>query len=80
MASSFLISDEFKQRYGENVTDTTYVNNLYLNVLGRLPDSGGLNYWLSNLRNGVETRYEVLLGFSESIENKALFSDMTGLY
>ena len=28
----------------------------------------------------AKTRYELLLGFSESVENKALFSEMTGLY
>ena len=78
VASSFLVSDEFKERYGANVSDTTYVNNLYQNVLGRLPDSSGLNYWLGQLNSGAETRYEVLLGFAESVENKALFTDMTG--
>ena len=78
VASSFLVSAEFKERYGENVSDTTYVNNLYQNVLGRLPDSSGLNYWLGQLNSGAETRYEVLLGFAESIENKALFTEMTG--
>ena len=79
VASSFLVSNEFKTLYGENVTDTTYVNNLYQNVLGRLPDSSGLNYWLGQLNSGAETRYEVLLGFSESTENKTLFTEMTGL-
>ena len=78
VASSFLVSDEFKQRYGANVSDTTYVNNLYQNVLGRLPDSSGLNYWLGQLNSGAETRYEVLLGFAESVENKAIFTEMTG--
>ena len=39
VASSFLVSDEFEERYGANVSDTTYVNNLYQNVLERLPDS-----------------------------------------
>jgi hypothetical protein len=78
VASSFLVSDEFKERYGANVSDTTYVNNLYQNVLGRLPDSSGLNYWLGQLNSGAETRYEVLLGFSESAENKVLFTEMTG--
>ena len=78
VASSFLVSAEFQQRYGANVSDTTYVNNLYQNVLGRLPDSSGLNYWLGQLNNGAETRYEVLLGFAESAENKNLFADMTG--
>ena len=79
VASSFLVSAEFKQRYGENISDTTYVNNLYKNVLDRLPDTSGLNYWLGQLSSGAETRYEVLLGFSESVENKTLFSEMTGL-
>ena len=78
VASSFLVSDEFKERYGANVSDTTYVNNLYQNVLGRLPDSSGLNYWLGQLNRGAETRYEVLLGFAESAENKALFTEITG--
>ena len=79
VASSFLVSEEFKERYGEDVSDPIYVNTLYKNVLGRAADSGGLNYWLGQLNTGVETRYEVLLGFSESAENKGLFSEMTGL-
>ena len=78
VASSFLISDEFKNLYGDNVSTSTYVNNLYKNVLGRDADASGLNYWTGQLNNGIETRYEVLLGFSESAENKNLFTDMTG--
>ena len=78
VASSFLVSDEFALRYGTDITDTTYVNTLYKNVLGRDADTSGLNYWLGQLNSGAETRYEVLLGFSESAENKALFTDMTG--
>ena len=80
VASSFLVSKEFKERYGENVTNESYVETLYINVLGRNYDQSGYNYWLGNLNNGIETRYELLLGFSESLENKALFSEMTGLY
>ena len=80
VASSFLASVEFKQRYGENVSNERYVNTLYKNVLGREADTSGLNYWLGNLNNGIETKYELLLGFSESLENQALFSEMTGLY
>ena len=78
VASSFLISAEFKERYGEDVSDSAYVNNLYQNVLGRNADTSGLNYWLGQLNSGAETRYEVLLGFAESAENKALFTEMTG--
>ena len=80
VASSFLASAEFKQRYGENVSNESYVETLYINVLGRDYDQAGYNYWLGNLNNGVETRYELLLGFSESAENKGIFSEMTGFY
>ena len=78
VAQSFLGSAEFTEKYGSNVSDETYVNNLYKNVLGRDADSAGLNYWVGNLSSGKETRYEALLGFAESAENKALFTDMTG--
>ena len=78
VAQSFLGSEEFIQRYGSNISNETYVNNLYKNVLGRDADTEGLNYWLGNLSNEIETRYEVLLGFAESAENKALFTEMTG--
>ncbi len=80
VASSFLASSEFKQRYGDNVSNESYVETLYVNVLGRDYDQAGYNYWLGNLNNGVETRYELLLGFSESVENKEIFSEMTGFY
>ena len=80
MASSFLASTEFQDRYGVNVSNASYVNTLYVNVLGRGYDQAGYDYWLGNLNNGVETRYELLLGFAESVENKGLFSEMTALY
>ena len=79
VASSFIGSAEFAKRYGSDVTDEQFVNTLYQNVLGRDADSGGLDYWLKALSSGAETRYEALLGFAESPENKALFTDMTGL-
>ena len=76
--SIFLVSDEFSERYGANVSNAKFVETLYVNVLGRDYDQEDYNYWLGNLNNGTETRYELLLGFAESAENKALFTDMTG--
>ena len=78
VAHSFLGSAEFTEKYGSNVSDETYVNNLYKNVLGRDAGTEGLNYWVGNLSSGLETRYEALLGFAESAENKTLFTEMTG--
>ena len=56
------------------------MNTLYKNVLVRDADTDELNYWVCNLNNGIETRYEVLLGFSESVANKGLFSEIIGIY
>ena len=78
IAQSFINSNEFSDRYGENITNEKYVETLYTNVLGRDYDQEGYNYWLGNLNNGTETRYELLLGFAESAENKTLFTEMTG--
>ena len=78
VAQSFLVSEEFSERYGDNVSNAKYVETLYVYVLGRNYDQDGYNYWLGNLNNGIETRYELLLGFAESDENKTLFTEMTG--
>ena len=79
VAKSFLGSAEFADRYGDNVSNAKYVETLYVNVLGRDYDQEGYNYWLGNLNSGLETRYELLLGFAENAENLALFTEMTGL-
>ena len=78
VAESFLLSEEFGERYGTNVSNAQYVETLYINILGREYDQEGYNYWLGNLNSGLETRYELLLGFAENAENLALFNDMTG--
>ncbi len=78
VASSFLVSNEFIATYGTQNTTEHYINNLYKNVLGRDADLSGLLYWTEQINSSAETRYEVLLGFSESAENKALFTEMTG--
>ena len=80
VAQSFINSNEFHMTYGFNVSNDKYVENLYTNILGRNYDQDGYNYWVGNLNAGTETRYELLLGFAESAENKELFSEMTGLY
>ena len=79
ISSNFIISNEFISKYGQNNTTSNFVDNLYLNILGRLPDESGKIYWVNQINSGKETRSLVLLGFSESIENKGIFTDLTGL-
>jgi len=77
-ALEFSKSQEFKNRYGSNVSDTQYINTLYNNVLGRTPDPGGLSHYQGLLASGKD-RGSLLLDFSESPENRVIFSQVTGL-
>ena len=59
----------------EKTFNESYVNTLYINVLGRDYDQTGYDYWLSNFNNGVETKYELLLGFSEYENGMTILND-----
>ncbi|TMD03004.1 MAG: DUF4214 domain-containing protein [Chloroflexi bacterium] len=51
LAESLIASDEyFFNRAGGD--DTTYVNTLYQDILGRAPDPAGLAYWVGQLEAG----------------------------
>lgn len=69
VANFFIGSSEFQSLYGAALKNKEFMVTLYKNVLGREPDLGGLAYWLGRLVSGT-TRAEVLVGFSESAENK----------
>ena len=77
-AEEFSSSQEFQNRYGVNTIDTQYITTLYDNVLGRSPDAEGLANYQNLLANGKE-RGALLLDFSESPENRDLFTEVTGL-
>lgn len=74
-ANSFLISDEFQSLYGSAVAPRAYVDLLYQNVLQRLPDEAGYDFWTGHMEAGTIDRAEALVFFSESDENKALVAD-----
>jgi beta-glucanase (GH16 family) len=69
VAEGFIISNEFKAMYGDNPTDSTFLNLLYQHVFDRAPDTAGLAFWMNDLQ--VETRAQVLVHFSDSPENIA---------
>jgi serralysin len=70
VADGFILSNEFLSRYGA-LDNAGFVERLYLNVLGRGSDEAGRKTWL-DLLNGGGSRSEVLVGFSESPENRQL--------
>jgi len=72
IAGAFIDSLEFKSKYGSAVSFSDFIKLLYLNVLGREADAAGLEFWVNNLTSGLATKVSVLIGFSESQENKDL--------
>lgn len=71
-ADWFLVSAEFTATYGaiETLSNESFVNKLYQNVLHRPLDQPGYEFWVTALENGIG-RSEILVAFSESNENKA---------
>ena len=70
VAEQFLASPEFQSKYGANPTNEAFIDLLYQNVLDRLPDQGGYDFWIDAFNRGL-TRAGALVEFSESAENKA---------
>lgn len=68
MAESFVASSEFAAKNGSDLNNESFVNQLYLNVLDRAPDTEGGAYWLGQL-NGGTTRATMLASFAVSDEN-----------
>lgn len=71
IASGFVFSQEFTQR---DTTNQEFLTILYEAFFDRDPDSGGYQYWLDQLTNGV-SRADVLDGFVFALEFKNLCSD-----
>lgn len=71
VSAGFIGSNEFKTVYGQNPTDSEVVTRFYENVLHRAPEQAGYDYWMNQLQSNLQTRTQVLTGFSESPENQA---------
>ena len=69
LAAAFVGSTEFAAQFGA-LDGTAFVTQLYRNILDRVPDPGGLQFWTAQLRNLVP-RASVLTKISESEENRA---------
>ena len=65
-ASQFVAGSEFVRRYG-SLNNTDYLKQIYQNLFGRAPDSGGLDYWKRRLDGGAKRGW-VMRQFCESHE------------
>jgi len=70
VAANFTQSSEFYIRYSE-LSDSEYIDQLYIKVLNRLPDRKGKQYWLNQFKNKKITRSSIVVYFSEGPEMQA---------
>lgn len=64
-AYGFVFSPEFMNL---GLNDTDFVCYMYRAFFGREADEEGLEYWVSRLQDGTDTREDVFRGFSGSLE------------
>ncbi len=69
IADQFAKSPEYIEIYGQ-LDDAAFIDQVYVSVLGRLPDGGGRSHWLGRLSTGL-SRGELVVAFSESTEYQA---------
>ncbi len=69
LADVFIEADEFEMLYGSDPSNADYIDAMYQNVLGRLPDDEGRAFWIDAMERGLE-RDDILIAFSESAENR----------
>jgi hypothetical protein len=72
IAGELIKSSEFASLYGVEASDAAFIDALYMNVLGRGADEGGLAFYENWLADAPHARPDVLIAFSESAENVAL--------
>jgi hypothetical protein len=82
IAGFFITETEFVELYGPSaaLTDEAFVQQLYLNTLGREGEPGGVGFWTDLLANDPGFgRADALLAFAESPENQFGSPDITTL-
>ncbi len=71
LARNFIYSDEFLAR---STSDVEFLDIMYSSFFNRAPDSGGYNFYISEMQNGV-SRKDVLESFLLSLEFENLCRD-----
>lgn len=74
IAAAFAHTPEFEAAY-HGLSVVEQVTKLYQNVLNRLPDSGGLAYWVGQINSGQQTFSDVVYNLTNTAFNQADTSD-----
>jgi len=70
IAGQFRLSNEFTDRYGSALSVGSYIDQLYLNALGRSAEPAGRDFWIEQLGSGRITGDQALVAFADSPENR----------
>jgi hypothetical protein len=78
IAAEFALSQEFQNTYGV-VDNDEYLQILYFNVLGRIPDPTGFDYWLGLLDDETLNRGSVVrwVAAGDEFEQRVQYPDLT---
>jgi Ca2+-binding RTX toxin-like protein len=76
IAQGFVNSAEFIAKYGANPSNSSYVNNLYQNVLGRAGEAGGVAYWISEMDAGRVNKAQALVQFATLAEGAGIVAPL----
>lgn len=61
VAQSFFDQPLVQEVYPAGMTDTQFINAVYMNIFGRAPDLGGLDYWTAELGSGRLQRNQMII-------------------
>jgi hypothetical protein len=65
VAGAFIGSAEFTARYGNNLSNSAFVDALYQNVLHRPGEAAGVAYWNDVLNKNLGSRSDLLVSFTQ---------------
>lgn len=85
ISESFFDQVETQTRYPDTMSDSDFVNQIFLNVFDRPAQPDGLTYWVDELQSGSITRSNMVLAIANgasSVADQAILDNKTevGLY
>lgn len=66
ISQQFINHPKFREDYPNHYSNTEFMTKIYINVLNRVPDSDGLNFWVAVLDSGL-SKPEVIVNFTQAI-------------
>jgi len=78
MAALFIDQDETRDTYPASLSNASFATSVYVNVLGRIPDPEGYDFWVGLLNDGAVGRDTFILSVLEGAKADVPFDASTG--